>query len=228
MWVYPPRRVLVAVDFGEPSSAALRLAGEIARRFSATLSAVHAETLEAPPYFTSDQVRAIEQQRRSARKEAGKYLERHAVKLAGMPVSPVIVEGPPAPGILTVARGHDLLVMGTHGRRGPARWWAGSVAERVVREARVPVLVVRSLGASAAGAFRRIALAGEADGAGPIRYARGLAETFGGDASADRAPEDATLVVLPQPVRTRPAPLAGETERLLRRCRRPLLFVPAV
>jgi nucleotide-binding universal stress UspA family protein len=224
VWAYPPKKILAAVDFGDASNAALRLAGELARRFEAALTALHAEVFEAPPYFTADQVKAIEQQRRSARRAAGDYLEKHASKLAGVEVEAVITEGPPAAGILTVARTHDLIVMGTHGRRGPARWWAGSVAERVVREGRSPVLVVRTAGA---GIFKRIAIAGPANGS-PMRYARGLAEVFGGEADADLAPEDATLVVLAQPSRIGPVRQSVETDRLLRTCRRPLLFVPAV
>jgi nucleotide-binding universal stress UspA family protein len=229
MWAYPPRRILVAVDFGDPSSAAVRLAGELARRFEATLTAVHAETFEAPPYFTTEQVRTIEQQRRGARREAGRYLEKHAAKLAGVPVTPVIAESPAASGILDAARSQDLIVMGTHGRRGPARWWAGSVAERIVRDARAPVLVVRTAGASPAGAFRRIVVAGDAvDHDAAQHYARGLAEAFGGRADSSVPPEEGTLVVLAQPTRTGPLLFTNETEHLLRTCRRPLLFVPAM
>ena len=38
----------------------------------------------------------------------------------------------------------DLLVMATHGRTGVTRWWIGSVAESVITEAAIPVLLVRS------------------------------------------------------------------------------------
>lgn len=230
MWVYPPRRILAAVDFGDPSAAALHVAGGLAREFGATLTAVHAETFEAPPYFTPDQVRTIEQQRNQARREAGRYLERHASEEAGVPVTPVIVEGPASPGILATALDHDLIVMGTHGRRGPARWWAGSVADRIVREAGSPVLVVRSVETDATSVFGRVLLVSE-DGAA-ARYARGLAERFGGtltpstaEALGGAVPDDATLVVLPQPETLR---FSAPADRLLRECRRPLLFVPAI
>lgn len=224
MWGYPPKKIMAAVDFGDASNAALRVAGELARRFEATLTAVHAEVFEAPPYFTAGQVKKIEQQHRSARRAAADYLKKHATKLAGVPVEPVITEGPPANGILTSSRAHDLIVMGTHGRRGPARWWAGSVAERVVLHSRTPVLVVRTAGP---GLFKRIAIAGPAIGT-PLRYARRLAELFGGEVQAGLSPDDATLVVLAQPSRIGPVRQFIEAERLLRTCRRPLLFVPAV
>jgi len=58
----------------------------------------------------------------------------------------LFVEGLPADEILRAARRAraDLVVMGTHGRRGVSRLFMGSVAERVVRESRVPVLTVRA------------------------------------------------------------------------------------
>ena len=124
----------------------------------------------------------------------------------------------------------DLIVMGTHGRRGPARWWAGSVAERVVREAGSPVLVIRMPEASAAAVFGRVLLVSEDTAA--ARYARGLAEKFGGalmpetrDGLPEGVPDEATLVVLPQPGGIQ---FGAAAERLLRTCRRPLLFVPSI
>jgi nucleotide-binding universal stress UspA family protein len=52
--------------------------------------------------------------------------------------------GDPASKLLAVVRGHEpsLLVMATHGRSGLGRWWYGSVADKLVREAPSPTLVV--------------------------------------------------------------------------------------
>jgi nucleotide-binding universal stress UspA family protein len=57
-------------------------------------------------------------------------------------------EGPVVDSILDYAdkNGIDLIAMSTHGRTGPARWIIGSVAERVVRAASMPVLLVRATG----------------------------------------------------------------------------------
>jgi nucleotide-binding universal stress UspA family protein len=52
-------------------------------------------------------------------------------------------EGHPAERIVEAARGMDLVVMSTHGRTGLAHFLLGSTAERVVRHATVPVMVVR-------------------------------------------------------------------------------------
>jgi nucleotide-binding universal stress UspA family protein len=58
----------------------------------------------------------------------------------------VVVTGEPAISILEVAqeRDADLIVMATHGRTGLSHFVLGSVAERVVRESRVPVMTVRA------------------------------------------------------------------------------------
>jgi nucleotide-binding universal stress UspA family protein len=64
----------------------------------------------------------------------------------GAKASGVMVEGDPADGIIRVARSKraDLIVMGTHGRRGISRVLMGSVAARVVAGAPCPVMTVRA------------------------------------------------------------------------------------
>jgi hypothetical protein len=47
-----PRSIVAAVDFGEASARAVAAAGTIADRCRASLTLLHAELLEAPPYFT--------------------------------------------------------------------------------------------------------------------------------------------------------------------------------
>jgi nucleotide-binding universal stress UspA family protein len=237
MWTFPPRRIVVAVDFGAASAAATRIAGQLARAFEARLTAVHAETIEAPPYFTSEQVKAIERERRAARTEARRYLARFVEPLAGMPVESVVSQASPASGILEAAREADLIVMGTHGRRGPARWWAGSVAERVVRESRAPVLVVREGRGAPADPFKRIhviAAAGTNDGPAR-RYARGLGSVMGGEVARDTSlslrdarTEGATLAVIARPARQSLSWLTDAAGDALRSNRGPMLFVPPV
>lgn len=235
MWAFPPRRIVVAVDFGDASASAVKLAGQLARTFGAQLHAVHAETIEAPAYFLAEQVRSIEQQRRAARATATTYLRQFIGGLTDEPVEAHIFDGPAAEAILVASHESDLVVMGTHGRRGPSRWWAGSVAERVARAADLPVLVVRA--SLPAHPFARIAVmvgSGTADHAAQ-RYADGLATTFHGEAprqlaSAALGPgiEDATLVVVPQLAAAAVMGVSGAVESLLRTSPRPTLFVPTV
>jgi nucleotide-binding universal stress UspA family protein len=72
------------------------------------------------------------------------YLKKKAavLKKDGISVSIVIAEGVAADEILDYSRKNnvDLIIMSSHGRSGPARWALGSVADRVVRHATVPVL----------------------------------------------------------------------------------------
>lgn len=70
------------------------------------------------------------------------------LKAAGFRVSVLLREGPVADVILRVAEEiqADVIAMSTHGRTGPARWLLGSVADRVVRSSKVPVLLIRAKG----------------------------------------------------------------------------------
>ncbi len=79
--------------------------------------------------------------------EPAVYLERVAEELreAGFKVSLEVCGGPVAETILEYAEGihADLIAMSTHGRSGLARWFIGSVADKVVRAAKLPVLLAR-------------------------------------------------------------------------------------
>ena len=79
--------------------------------------------------------------------ESEKYLKRmtEQLKSHGIAVTSEIAEGGTADCILKIAeqKGADLIAMSTHGRSGVARWLIGSMADRVVRTAKVPVLLVR-------------------------------------------------------------------------------------
>jgi nucleotide-binding universal stress UspA family protein len=141
---YPPKRILVPVDFGEASARALSVAGELARHHAATIEALHVEALDAPPYFTHDQVKVLEAQRANARAAAERYLKTFVQKHGAPGAAVTIADGAPAEVILRHASLADLVVMGTNDRNLAARLWMGSVAERVHRQASVPVLIVRS------------------------------------------------------------------------------------
>lgn len=80
---------------------------------------------------------------------AREYLARIGADIQerGVSVSTVIVEGRPRTKILEFAEANqvDLIVMSKRGRSGPSRWLMGGVADRVVRGANVPVLLVRTV-----------------------------------------------------------------------------------
>ena len=140
------RRIVVATDFAESAERALACAVELARSHSAELLLLHVYMdLPAYPEVTAGQVQAIyEEQRRWV----DETLERRArsARAAGLLARAIVRTGPPASTIAETAAEEeaDLVVVGTHGRSGLDRLIVGSVAERVVRLATCPVLVVKT------------------------------------------------------------------------------------
>lgn len=127
----PVREILVATDFSDEAEAAVRHAVDYARRFGARLHVVHV--------FSEGEVEVTQ-------------LLADTVALAApdVPVTVSSTGGDPAEEILRYAQRHpiDLIVLGTHGRSGFSRVLLGSVAERVVRGAAIPVVTVPSPRAS--------------------------------------------------------------------------------
>lgn len=134
---FPPRRILVPVDLTRPSSFAFRAATDIARRFNARLEVVYCA--EPVPAELAVYGAAPVEKARTRRIEV---ILRKRCKWAD---AFHIVRGEPSSTILRLTRDRkaDLVVMGTHGRRGAARALLGSVAETVLRRSPVPVLVLR-------------------------------------------------------------------------------------
>ena len=140
------KHILHPTDFSPGAEAAFAPALEAARREHGDLVLVHVlEGLMPPrrgPYAAGElQVRAAVE----AAVRRGLDRLRARAKRAGVPASDVLAEGWVPEQIATVAkkRHADLIVMGTHGRRGWAKVMLGSVAERVILLAACPVLTVR-------------------------------------------------------------------------------------
>jgi nucleotide-binding universal stress UspA family protein len=230
-----PHTILAAVDFGDASARAVEAAGMIAQRCRvATFRLLHAESMEAPAYFTSEQVARLEQQRRAMHTQAEQFLSTFGRRHTRVPFATVVDALPPADAILRESAGADLIVMGTHGRRGPERWWLGSVAERVLRASTRPLLVLKA-SASPDRLFDRILVDARPPLSGDraLQYARDFAACFGGQIVDGRhdpiettiARARATLVVaaIPEP---HSAALSHDREGLLRFSDVPILFVP--
>lgn len=235
-----PRSVLVSVDFGEASARAVAIAGMIVERCGdATLRLLHAEAVDAPAYFTADQIEGLERQRQALRAQAEQFLSRFGRQHTQRPFSTVLDDRAPAEAILHESASSDLVVMGTHGRHGPKRWWLGSVAERVLREIARPLLIVRgNTNQPVASIFDRVVV----HASGPLRgdvalaYARSLASCFSGDAIDARygliepalESAGATILVVAAPQPRSSAWLSNYGEPLVRYCTVPILFVPEV
>jgi nucleotide-binding universal stress UspA family protein len=138
------RRILVPIDFSAGSDYALKYAAVLAREFGARIIVFHAlEPLILGDIFGSPEIAGLnEELRRSASRRVTLLVAR--LRKRGLRSQGVIERGPAAHAILEqAAKSADLIVMGTHGRSGFSRLLMGSVAEKVVRGARHPVLTVR-------------------------------------------------------------------------------------
>lgn len=145
------KRILVPVDGSATSRLGLREALGLAKSQGARLQLVH--VVDHQYMVTSGAEMGVYATDLSASlKQAGRRLLDNAealVKRQGLTCSSVLLEtaaGPAADRIVRQARkwGADLIVMGTHGRRGIRRLVMGSDAEQVLRASPVPVLLVRS------------------------------------------------------------------------------------
>lgn len=146
------RRILVPTDFSKSSEAALALALELAHS-SGTIDLVHywqipvSTTGPYAPFKAADEaLSSVRQVMRDSAESAGKHmLERHDEK-DKPEITFHAVESPPAHGIQAwLEEGdYDLVVMGSHGRRGLRRFLLGSVAEATVRHAPCSVLVAHA------------------------------------------------------------------------------------
>lgn len=139
------RNICCGTDFSEPSRLAMLKAAELARRLEADLELVH---VHAPPPAVGDMLVTPDDVGGAPLVELEKTMEtwrNEAERLVGRAVRSTVLPGDAAGEIVRLARkrAFDLVVLGTHGRRGLKRLVLGSVAERVVREAPCAVLVVR-------------------------------------------------------------------------------------
>ncbi|MBK8937285.1 MAG: universal stress protein [Polyangiaceae bacterium] len=135
------RKFLVPLDFGEPSKHALSLALELAAKFDATVTLFHVSSLPNAPYVEglAWPILDFEQAARGALDEAVQDARTRYPKIDG-----VLAFGDTAHEVVEAVKKNeiDLVVMGTHGRRGVRRFLLGSVAEKVVRLSPVPVMTV--------------------------------------------------------------------------------------
>lgn len=142
-----PRVILVPVDFGDASNAALDYAVELVEGTDAKVYVLN--TFEMPIVGLPDGVvaataeltsRIVEAAQRALDETATRYEDR---KVA---LKTLLAQGDAREVILEKAKelGAELICIGTHGRRGIARALIGSVAESVVRTSPVPVLTVHA------------------------------------------------------------------------------------
>lgn len=135
------KQILVPVDFSECSRKALQYALPLARQFNAGLILLHV----LQPYVP---IAEMPSQEMESLEDARRDLEEVQAEAGTTVVSRVEVRrGAPHTQIIDAAKelDVDLIVISTHGRKGLTRVLLGSTAEKVIRHAGCPVLVVREV-----------------------------------------------------------------------------------
>ena len=141
------KKILFPTDFSEGSLHALDYAIDMAKRYGAKLYFVHViyDIAKAAgwyvPHTSMDEMyRDIE---KSAEKELGRFGLEESRALKG--AERIVLKGVPHTEIVKFAKDNtiDLIIIGTHGRKGMGRILFGSTAAQVVRYAPCPVLAVR-------------------------------------------------------------------------------------
>jgi len=146
-WIMEIKSILFPTDFSEGSAQALQYAVDMSKRYGAKLHVVHIiyDITKATgwyvPHVSTDKM--YQEIQEGAKKE----LDRFAVKeLAEVKdVERTVITGVPHEEVINFAKKHkiDLIIMGTHGRKGIDRILFGSTAAQIVRFAPCPVLTVR-------------------------------------------------------------------------------------
>lgn len=139
------RRILVPHDFSDTANRALEYALDLAETFGAKVTVMHAYEIPVygfpeGPVLTAEMAGQIEAAARTAIEAIAKRSKR-----PGIEADFALRQGPAWSEIQAAAKEikADMVVIGSHGRRGLSRALLGSVAEKVVRTAPCPVLTVR-------------------------------------------------------------------------------------
>ena len=142
------QKILVAIDDSEISDNVIQQAAQLAKALNSEITLVQVMTLDpylADAYLRMGQSNDLIERVRSYVQENLTKAEKKFEAL-GVTVATQVLEGFSVNGeIISAAQnlGVDLIIMGSHGRTGFKKFILGSVAQKVLGESHIPVLVVR-------------------------------------------------------------------------------------
>ncbi|MDD2339338.1 MAG: universal stress protein [Methanosarcina sp.] len=140
------RNIVIATDGSENSQRAISCGIEIAKLSGATVHALY--VVDTPSIISETWTAGKELVHELIISEGKKVLSRvkKITEDSGVEVKEVLLEGHPSEEIINFAENNnmDLIVMGTLGKTGIEKFLMGSVAENVVRNSKIPVMVVRN------------------------------------------------------------------------------------
>jgi nucleotide-binding universal stress UspA family protein len=140
------RNIVIATDGSENSQRAISCGVEIAKLSGATVHALY--VVDTPSIISETWTAGKEMVHEMIIREGKKVLSKvkKIIEDSGVEVKEVLLEGYPSEEIINFAENNnmDLILMGTLGKTGLERFLVGSVAENVVRNSKVPVMVIRN------------------------------------------------------------------------------------
>ncbi|NOX90276.1 MAG: universal stress protein [Calditrichaeota bacterium] len=142
------KKILVPTDFSETARAAVDQALFLTAKYNAELTVLHARLMfEDDPSELPKKLASLEKEEHDVEAKLLSRLKAKTSEYAHLKIQHEIIRGYSAPSAILGYinnKEFDLVVIGTHGRSGLEHFLIGSVAEKVVRYARCPVLTVRS------------------------------------------------------------------------------------
>lgn len=137
-------KILVATDGSEHGEKAAKIAIELAKLSGGTVTAIYVADTSRTSHLPDDMLLfSIRELLLKEGNEALDFVENQA-KEAGVNFERALVEGNPGEEIINYAKKNetDIIIMGSVGRTGMDKFLLGSVAEKVVRNSRIPVLTI--------------------------------------------------------------------------------------
>ncbi|MBU1966641.1 MAG: universal stress protein [Proteobacteria bacterium] len=149
--MFQPRKILVPTDFSEDSDLAFRMALNIAVKYQARIFLLHVisnTVQQSLSDYCLDQsivARVLNESIVFSNEKLQEVIDKNQ-QSGDIKVIPDVRKGQPYEEILKEAseRKVDLIVIASHGKTGLQKYFIGSVTERVMKEAKCPVLLVRS------------------------------------------------------------------------------------
>ncbi len=142
------QNILVPIDGSQTSLAVVDKAVELAKAFNSKITVVQVMTLDpyiAAEYITAAQTNDLIERARTAilqnLEEAKQRFEQAGVQVESQLLEGQVVNTEIIRAVKTL--GADLIVIGSHGRTGFKKFFLGSVAQSILGQAEVPVLVIR-------------------------------------------------------------------------------------
>jgi len=151
VFMFQPRKILVPTDFSEDSDLAFRMALSIAVKYQARIFLLHVisnTVQQSLSDYCLDQsivARVLNESIVFSNEKLQEVIDKNQ-QSGNIKVIPNVRKGQPYEEILKEAseRKIDLIVIASHGETGLKKYFIGSVTEKVMKEAKCPVLLIRS------------------------------------------------------------------------------------